>query len=552
MRSHAIVLTALLSVTLLAGCASRPPTATPETHLRTRSTPLPSHSAPAGAPHSLRSLAGDLLAQAKQDNSFKKALLSGILALRANDNSLVLQAGKYALSLNPDDAEPYILLAKNALVQAKIEAAAKYSNQAYKTGGLQAISLIFQGPVDSWINLALSNKLMKSHKNVRYFRLFAARYALDVGQYRRSLLLSRQASSLRKVAVLANLIEADAMWGLGRHNAAIQLMETQHRRNRSNHFITGIYAGFLARMGNKKRAEKLLGAMEIRGAEDLQTQLARASVDVSVGDLSAAQRLLTALLQEGKDSAGIYNLLGEIAAHRHHWGEAFGWYHRVIQGSMVGSAQVSAVYALSHWKGAKPAEAYLSNLGAVLPGYAPTWAGMAATLAMKEHKPSKALQTLQEATTKYPMALSLRYQLGVLAARVHRKALALRTLRQLHRLCPKSAIYMNAYGYTLAEYTDRFQRAEALIRKALSRDPRNGAYLDSMGWVLYRQGEYRKALPYLKRAWHRTAGATVAYHLTKNYMALGDRIAAQKVLLRALHQYPGAKRLLKLRAQLHP
>lgn len=551
MRSHLIVLPALLSVALLAGCASHLKSTTAKP--RSESSPRRSHSATPSAPHSIRSLADALLSQAKQNKSFKKALLSGILALKANDNVLVGKAAKYAQTLNPSDPEPYILLAKNALIQAQIPAAEKYANQAYKDGGIQAISLIFKGPVDPWINLALSSRLMKAHPENHYLGLFTARYALDVGQYRRALLVGRKVSSYGEtVAPLAHFVWAEAMWGLGRHRAALELMRKQYEHDRSNHFITGIYAGFLARTGKKKKAGELLAAMAPNGQPDEQTELARASVDVSVGDFSGAQNALTMLLQKGNDSPGVYNLLGEIASAKHHWGEAFGWYHRVIHGAMVGSSQVAAVYALSHWRGVKAAEAYVGNLNAVLPGYAPTWSGVGATLAMKEHKTLKAFRILQEARRKYPMDLALRYQLGVLAARTHRSALAMRTLRGLLRICPRSPIYMNAYGYTLAEYTHRYRRSESLIKKALSMDPNNGAYLDSMGWVLYRQGHYRKALPFLKKAWHRSEDATVAYHLVEDFLALGEKPAAQRVLRRALHHHLHAKDLLKLRDRLRP
>ena len=42
--------------------------------------------------------------------------------------------------------------------------------------------------------------------------------------------------------------------------------------------------------------------------------------------------------------------------------------------------------------------------------------------------------------------------------------------------------------------------AEKMIRKAVAAEPENAAYLDSMGWVLFKLGKYEEALPYLKKA----------------------------------------------------
>jgi len=39
-----------------------------------------------------------------------------------------------------------------------------------------------------------------------------------------------------------------------------------------------------------------------------------------------------------------------------------------------------------------------------------------------------------------------------------------------------------------------------MIRKALKAEPKNSAYLDSMGWVLFKREKYDEALKYLKMA----------------------------------------------------
>ncbi|MEM8683826.1 MAG: tetratricopeptide repeat protein, partial [Pseudomonadota bacterium] len=57
---------------------------------------------------------------------------------------------------------------------------------------------------------------------------------------------------------------------------------------------------------------------------------------------------------------------------------------------------------------------------------------------------------------------------------------------------PESATSLNALGYTLADRSTRpddWKEADALIRKALDKDPDNPAIIDSMGWVLFRLGQ---------------------------------------------------------------
>ena len=55
-------------------------------------------------------------------------------------------------------------------------------------------------------------------------------------------------------------------------------------------------------------------------------------------------------------------------------------------------------------------------------------------------------------------------------------------------------------GYMFAEKGIRLGEAEDYIERALKGDPKNGAYLDSMGWVYFQQRRYDEAMKTLKLA----------------------------------------------------
>jgi tetratricopeptide (TPR) repeat protein len=65
--------------------------------------------------------------------------------------------------------------------------------------------------------------------------------------------------------------------------------------------------------------------------------------------------------------------------------------------------------------------------------------------------------------------------------------------RKVLEINPESASAMNYLGYMLADRNVRLPEAHALISKALEYDPHNGAYLDSLGWVLYRMDKLPEA-----------------------------------------------------------
>ena len=77
---------------------------------------------------------------------------------------------------------------------------------------------------------------------------------------------------------------------------------------------------------------------------------------------------------------------------------------------------------------------------------------------------------------------------------------ATETFQRLLTLDPENDLALNYLGYMLADKGVRLAEAEKLIDRALKSKPQNGAYLDSMGWVCYRQGKLPEAMDYLDKA----------------------------------------------------
>src|SRR3989454_2013709 len=58
----------------------------------------------------------------------------------------------------------------------------------------------------------------------------------------------------------------------------------------------------------------------------------------------------------------------------------------------------------------------------------------------------------------------------------------------------------NYLGYMWADHNLHLDEAEEMIKRALKIEPNNGAYLDSLGWLEFRQGKFDQALTNLLRA----------------------------------------------------
>ena len=109
-------------------------------------------------------------------------------------------------------------------------------------------------------------------------------------------------------------------------------------------------------------------------------------------------------------------------------------------------------------------------------------------------------------------------------------------------LNPEHAGAMNYLGYMLADRNIRLDEAYKLIQKAVDLDPGNGAYLDSLGWVYYRQGKLDEAERALVKAVDLTGqDPTVHEHLGDVYFKLGktqDAITQWNASVKAYKEQP--------------
>ncbi len=146
-----------------------------------------------------------------------------------------------------------------------------------------------------------------------------------------------------------------------------------------------------------------------------------------------------------------------------------------------------------------------------------------------------ALEFAREQATSAPEDVQALYVLGGVLDRLGQHAEAEATLRRVLELDPGHAGALNNLGYSLADRNERLEEALDLIQRALAREPWNGAFLDSLGWVLFRLGRYEEALEPLERAAREYPhDPIVLEHLGDLYERLRRIDAAREAWRRAL------------------
>ena len=158
---------------------------------------------------------------------------------------------------------------------------------------------------------------------------------------------------------------------------------------------------------------------------------------------------------------------------------------------------------------------------------------------LREAKQTQAaFDLLDEALTAQPEQPDLLYETALLAEKLDLMEVMESRLRKLIELRPDSAQAYNALGYSYAERNIRLIEALALISKALRIAPNDPFILDSMGWVLYRQGDLPGALTYLEQAYALRDDPEVAAHMGEVLWTLGRVEDAQRTLHEAQKKHP--------------
>lgn len=93
---------------------------------------------------------------------------------------------------------------------------------------------------------------------------------------------------------------------------------------------------------------------------------------------------------------------------------------------------------------------------------------------------------------------------------------------------PDHPFVLNYLGYSWADQGVNLEESRIMIKRALELRPDDGYIADSLGWVLYRMGEYQPAVPYLERAVELLPyDPVINDHLGDAYWKVGRRLEAR-------------------------
>lgn len=252
-------------------------------------------------------------------------------------------------------------------------------------------------------------------------------------------------------------------------------------------------------------------------------------LDYQDGRLDEASARFAELVTTGKflDDAIFY--LGMIAERHQDPERALRLYAEVQNGDNAVPALLRAATILKTHGAAPAADELLDHLVTEAPQRAPEILAARARINAEAGDLPKAIAVLTQAEAEYPDSMELRYAKAALSEEHGKVAAALRELKDIAAMRPTDPAALNAYGYTLADNRRQLPVARRLIERAYAAAPKNASILDSLGWVLFRQGHSEQALPYLNAAYADDHDGDVAAHLGEVLWQLGRRPDAERI-----------------------
>lgn len=301
------------------------------------------------------------------------------------------------------------------------------------------------------------------------------------------------------------------------------------------------FAAWLIRQERMAEAADLYGEITASGGDNLD----RKTYGVLCAHLQRFEKaveLLRPLMAEKPDEDIAYYLGNALLGLKDYEGasecfaraisfdstNASAWINRGVS-FMRRNRNDSAAVVFRSAEGRFPRDAYLNFL-----------AGMAYG---SEKRYDKAVEQYRAALAKSPDNMEILFSLAAASERSGDFDAAESLFLGILARDSLNAQVLNYLGYMYADKGLKLDSAAAYILRALSRDPENGAYLDSYGWVLFRQGRIAEAEGYVDRALKAGEKDAVIYeHMAEIQEALGRPAAALEFWRKALESDPENER----------
>lgn len=163
----------------------------------------------------------------------------------------------------------------------------------------------------------------------------------------------------------------------------------------------------------------------------------------------------------------------------------------------------------------------------------------------------EALVTVNQGLERFPDHPNILFYYGTLNDKLGQKEETIKVMQKIIELDGKHTQAINYLAYTYAEESIHLTQAEDLARRAHKLSPEDPFIMDTLGWVLYKQGRVKEAIPWLETALGSQPNeAVIAEHLGDAYAQFSLHEKAKEMYRRALKSEIDKEKLRKIEEKL--
>ena len=439
------------------------------------------------------------------------------IAQSLNGDNAQKQLAELWLDIDPDNLQAHRISAIQAVKGNDLQTAIHHMERIMDQGGdadfdsLAAMAANLP-PEQQQELLALYNEMSDRHPDTPELEYSIALLLKVTGQPQQA--LDRLEPLLQENANFqpAIILKGDLLYQTDQKSSALDYLLTNTRRFPGNRQMGTLYGRMLINEGELQAAQDEFNRLVKRYPDTLGLRLSHALVALENGQTDLARQELTQLAEQGHHTSEANYYLGRIEDQASNTEQAIGYYQSVEQGNYYFPALARASSLLAENGQLEDAIDRIRRLREANPRQAENFWLLEVNLLLDQEQQQQALSTATEALEEHPDNIEIRYARAMLYDGIGQPADAEADLKQIIEQEPENAVALNALGYILTTRTDRLREARGYIEKALRLDPNNPAILDSMGWVLFLEGQLEPALEYLSRAWAAFPDPEVAAH----------------------------------------
>ena len=472
------------------------------------------------------------------------------LAVFAHSEELALKAARLWSEVDSSSVEARQVLASLLIRAGDIDAAVEHLDEIVHTlsdppgTGFHRAAELLGAEKDPEAALATMRQLVLGHEDDAQAQLALARLLVRTGHVEEASAAADRSYEIDPGNARTAVLRARLRQSANDVEGAFGVLEEFLEGAPESGTVRMTYARMLVDAG---RYEEARAEFEYLVAEEPENDDARYALGLLLLqtnrlDEAAEQFERLASRDSRRDAAHYY--LARIAESRQRFADAIASYRRVRRGEHRLNAQIRVAVLLADNGDVDAARRHLHGVRSETAQEAVRIYSAEAGLLTRVARYDEAMDVYDASLEAFPGNSDLLYARGMLAVKMDRLDILERDMRAIISREPDNADALNALGYTLADRTDRYEEAYALIKRAIELKPDDHYIVDSLGWVLHRMGRHQEALVQLRRAMSINPDPEIAAHLGEVLWVLGNKVEARAVWSTALESAPDDERLL--------